>query len=114
MPQTTVLFYRDDDGSVPVRDWLRELQDRHRNAFARCIYQIGRLRRQGHELRRPAADYLRDGIYELRVRSGRVNYRILYFFHDRTIAVLDHSLTKESEVPDADIERAIRRKARFQ
>lgn len=57
---------------------------------------------------------MRDGIYELRVKSGRVNYRILYFFHRTAAAVLGHALTKEGKVPDADIERAIRRKARFE
>jgi len=28
-----------------------------------------------------------------------VNYRILYFFHDRTATVLSHGLTKEGRVP---------------
>jgi Gp49-like protein DUF891 len=61
-------------------------------------------------LRRPEADYLRDGIYELRVRMGSVNYRILYFFAGRDAA---HALTKEAEVPAAEIDRAIRRKDAF-
>jgi len=72
------------------------------------------LRQFGHELRRPQADLLRDGICELRAKRGRVNYRLLYFFHGRDVAVLAHSLTKEREVPAADIERAIARKVRFQ
>ena len=59
------------------------------------------------------ADYLRDGIHELRVRHGHVNYRILYFFHGRAAAILAHGLTKEDEVPHADIERAIQRKETF-
>ena len=57
------------------------------------------------------ADYLRDGIHELRAKSGRVNYRVLYFFHGRNIAVLAHSLTKEAEVPPVEIDRALERKA---
>ena len=57
------------------------------------------------------ADYLRDGIHELRVHRGRVNYRILYFFHRQTVAaVLGHALTKEDRVPAAEIDRAVRRK----
>lgn len=47
------------------------------------------------------------------MRKGRVNYRILYFFHGRDLAVLAHAITKEDQVPDADIERAIRRKKAF-
>ena len=39
----------------------------------------------GHELRRPLADYLDQGIYELRARIGQVNYRILYFLYGQQI-----------------------------
>ena len=66
--------------------------------------------RAGYELRRPDADLLRDGIYELRIRDGSVNYRLLYFFHGRDATILAHALTKEDRVPPADIERALRRK----
>ena len=64
-------------------------------------------------MRRPLADFLQDGIYELRIRKGRVNYRILYF-HGRNPAIPGHALTKENEAPKADIERAIRRKRAFE
>jgi putative component of toxin-antitoxin plasmid stabilization module len=67
----------------------------------------------GFELRCPDADYLRDGIYELRMRQRHVNYRLLYFFHGNTIGVLAAGLTKEDIVPPAEIERAIRRKNKF-
>ena len=68
----------------------------------------------GHELRRPLADILRDGIYELRASHRRVQYRILYFFHGRNIAIIAHSIVKEdSAVPDADINRAIARQQLF-
>jgi hypothetical protein len=68
----------------------------------------------GHELRRPEADYLRDGIYELRVGLQGTNYRMLYFFHGRVAAVLAHGLVKEREVPPREIEEAIRRKWKFE
>jgi phage-related protein len=57
---------------------------------------------------------LRDGIYELRARSGHVNYRLLYFFHGRDIAIVAHGLTKEREVPRVEIERAIERRKRYE
>jgi hypothetical protein len=46
-------------------------------------------------------------------RLGRVNFRLLYFFHGQLAAILAHGLTKEGKVPEADIDRAIRRKERF-
>jgi phage-related protein len=114
MPQTELIFFQDDDGSVPVRDWLLGLQGTNRRAFAKCVDKIDLLSEQGHELRRPHADMLRDGIYELRARSGKVNYRILYFFHGQNVAVLAHSLTKEAKVPTKDIERVTRRMEAFE
>lgn len=80
MPVTDVIYFRELDGSVPVLDWLRELAHHDRRVAAKCVAQIDVLRQFGNELRRPTADYLRDGVYELRVRVGRSQHRILYFF----------------------------------
>jgi phage-related protein len=114
MPRTQVIFFKEDDGTVPVRDWLLELRRRQRRAFAKCVVRIQRLAELGHELRRPETDLLRDGIYELRARDGRVNYRMLYFFHGQNVAILAHGLVKEDKVPKSDIDRAVRRKQAFE
>jgi len=109
VPQAEVVFFAAEDGSVPLLVWMDQLQDKVRD---KCIVRIERLAELGHELRRPEADFLRDGIHELRVRHGNVHYRILYFFHEGR-AVLSHGCTKEDVVPPAEIDRAIRNKARF-
>ena len=110
MPKTKVIFYKDDDGSVPVLDWLEQLPSK---AVAKCLVRIERLGELGHELRRPEADLLRDKIYELRIGLQGVNYRILYFYHRDVAAVLAHGIIKESAVPPKEIERAMERKRRF-
>jgi phage-related protein len=109
MPKTTVVFFADDDGAVPLLDWL-DRQDR--KVQDKCLVKIERLEECGHDLRRPEADYLRDGVYELRVRHRSVNYRVLYFFHDQS-AVVSHGLTKEDIVPDREIDLAMSRNALF-
>jgi phage-related protein len=114
MPQTDVVFYEEDRKDVPVLDWLKELRRSDQRAYVSCVAAIARLADFGHERRRPLADIVRDGIYELRIRQGRVSYRILYFFHGRNLTILGHALTKEDKVPKADIERAIRRKKAFE
>lgn len=114
MPRANVYFYLELDETVPVLDWLRQLRRQDRRGYAKCIVRIQRLAQEGHALRRPEADYLRDGIYELRARQGHINYRILYFFHGQNVVILAHGLTKEGEVPNADIERARRRKEAFE
>lgn len=65
-------------------------------------------------MRRPEADYLRDGIYELRVNLRGINYRMLYFFHGQTAAILSHGVVKEKVVPVVEIDRALRHKRRFE
>jgi phage-related protein len=114
LPRTEVFFYQDEDGGAPVVEWLKTLRREDRKAYAKCVARIRRLAEASHELRRPEADYLRDGLYELRARHGRVNYRILYFFHGQQVALLAHGLTKEGEIPPGDIERAKRRKDAFE
>jgi phage-related protein len=114
LPATEVIFYQDENGRASVVEWLTELRRLDCKGYAKCVPRIRRLAELGHELRRPEADYLRDGLYELRARRGRVNYRILYFFHGQNVAILAHALTKEGEIPDSDIERTIRRKQAFE
>ncbi len=111
MPRTKVVFYKEDDGSVPILEWLDSLQEK---ALDKCTVRIERLEELGHELRRPEADFLRDGIYELRIGLQHVNYRMLYFFHGRTVAVVSHGLVKEAEVPAKEIEKVIERKRKFE
>lgn len=65
------------------------------------------------KLRRPEADVLRDGIYELRASLHGIHYRILYFFHGTAAAIVSRGIVKESAVPAKEIERAIARKNRF-
>jgi len=114
MPKTDVGFYCDEDGTAPVLNWLDELAGKDERAYLKCRETIKRLELLGHELRRPTADLLQDGVYELRARVGRVNYRILYFFHGRNVAILAHGFTKEGKIPRADLKRALDRKTAFE
>jgi phage-related protein len=111
MPRTRVVFYQEDDGTVPLLEWLDALP---RPAIVKCRVKIDRLKELGHELRRPEADYLRDGIYELRVRLARVNYRMLYFFHRNVAAVVSHGVIKEAAVPSREIDLAVSHKRAFE
>ena len=99
MPQSEVIFYKEGE-TVPIRDWLKKQPAK---VQIKCLAYIARLETKGHELRRPAADFLRDGIYELRPSYQGVNYRILYFFAGKNIVVISHGLKKESEVPAVEI-----------
>lgn len=108
MAQTEVFFFREPkDNSVPFLDWLDKLPTK---VQAKCVERIDRLAAMGHELRRPEADFLRNGIYELRASYQSVHYRVLYFFAGRAVVVVSHGLTKERVVPQHDIDLALDRK----
>lgn len=105
-----MIFYREGE-RVLFREWLKSLPVKVQR---KCLSYLDLLEDQGHELRRPVADLLRDGIHELRPTSQGVNYRILYFFRGRNVVVVSHGLSKESRVPDVEINRAIERKQSFE
>jgi hypothetical protein len=114
MPETQIVFYQEENGEFPVLEWLTTLLKTDRKGYAKCIARIKLLATSGHELRRPVADYLRDGIYEIRAKHIHVQYRILYFFHGQNVAILAQAITKEqAAVPVIDIEKAIERKGLF-
>ncbi len=109
MPETEVVLFAEAGGTCPLINWLDGLPPK---AQDKCIVRVERLAEMGHELRRPEADYLRDGIYELRASQRGIHYRMLYFFHGK-VAVVSHGLIKEKQVPVRDVELAIKRKIVF-
>ena len=111
MPQTQVVFYREENGTAPLLEWLDDLPSK---VQLKCVARIERLKQDGHALRRPEADFLRDKIYELRVGFQGVNYRMLYFFHGNIAAVISHGIVKEDKVPPKEIDRAIERMKKFE
>ena len=111
MPATKVVFFCEEDGSCPFLGWFSELPA---NVQDKCYVRLERLRQLGHELRRPEADLLRDGVYELRAGFRGRHHRILYFFHRTVAAVVSHGIVKERAVPPREIDRAIERKKRFE
>lgn len=121
MPHTDVVFYQDDDENqtVLIHQWMKKLPAKVQD---KCQAYLGQLEDFGHELRRPVADYLRDGIHELRPSYQGVHYRMLYFFPKREgssvqgpkAVVVSHGFVKEGVVPDAEIDRAVARKRAFE
>ena len=112
MPRARVVLFQERDGTVPLLDWLRDLEPKART---KCRIRLERLAELGHELRRPEADYVGDGLYELRARHQGVNYRILYFFQAREAVVVSHGFSKQqAQLPRREIELARKRKRAFE
>ena len=110
--QTRVVYYREKSGRVPMQRWLNRLS---RTPRRKCEELIVQLQESGRKLKYPRAHPLKGGIHELRARHGTVRYRILYFWHGSTVAVITHGIVKKSRaVPEDEIQRALRKKRDFE
>jgi len=100
-----IYYFVDERGNCPVKEFIGALP---LNDRAKVFAYIGELKKQGNNLRRPLADYLGNGIYELRPKANRV----FYFFFHKDNAVLVHAIRKKTDkIPAKDFELCIKRKA---
>ena len=103
-----IYYFIDEDGYNPVKEFIDSLTDVDQT---RVYAYINELMKQGYNLRRPMADYLRDDIYELRPRDNR----IFYFFYLRDRAVLVHAIKKHvKRIPEKDLKLCIKRKIKIE
>ncbi len=99
-----IYYFIDERGHNPVKEFIHGLPAKEQE---KVYAYIDELRRQGHNLRRPMADYLGSGIYELRPKANRV----LYFFFLKNSVVLVHAIRKKTDkIPGQDLGLAIKRK----
>ena len=86
----------DLEGESPVLSEIESLSQKER---AKVLAYVSFLEEKGEELRRPIADYLGGGLYELRPKR----HRVLYFFLLRSHAVIVHLFRKKSDrIPEAE------------
>jgi phage-related protein len=114
MPEVSLEFFMSGD-RVPVLEWLRDLKLKNYNAFVDGVAALMDLKKRGHDIERPQGGYLGDDVYELRWKSNRTHFRILYLFHKRHIVVLANAFSKDTrDVPPEEKKRALRRMALYQ
>jgi len=99
-----VIFYRSASGRCPIEEFVEDLPVEDAKEV---IASIAALRELGNKARRPLADYLGDGIYELRARRLKKQFRVLYTFAGRQIILLLTGFIKKSKaVPASKIKKA--------
>lgn len=100
----SVCLFVDEKGSVPVEEFVLSLPVKER---AKIFAYLSELEAEGPKLRRPMADYLGNGIYELRPKDNRV----FYFFYLREYVVLLHAIRKKTDkIPQVDLTICQKRK----
>lgn len=97
-------FFKFDNGKCPLVEYLDSLDIKMR---AKILWTIGLLETNGNTLGMPYSEFLKDGIYELRIKQGSDISRVLYFFCVGKRIILTHGFTKKTnKVPENEIEVA--------
>jgi len=103
MPKS-LYFYVDERGNNPVKEFMENLPEKEKS---KVHAYMAELREHSYNLRRPMADYLGNGLYELRPRDNR----IFYFFFLRDEIVLLHAIRKRTDrIPEGDLSICQKRK----
>lgn len=99
-----LIFYRNISEQCPVEKFIDGLPNEDAKEV---VASIAALRELGNNARRPLADYLEDGIYELRARRLKKQFRILYTFAGRRIILLLTGFVKKSRaIPTKELKKA--------
>jgi phage-related protein len=99
-----ILYFIEKDGTKPVEEYIDSLS---LNEQAKIIAIINHLEEKGPNLHRPYADFLEDGIHELRIKLTGTQVRILYFFCFKDMIIFTNVFDKHTDkVPKSEIKKA--------
>lgn len=103
----SIVFYIEEEGGSPVRDFLDSLDAKTQ---ARFLWSIEQLRVRNVQAREPLVRHLEGKIWELREESSTNIFRLLYFFFvGRRIVFLHGFQKKTQKTPHREIETALKR-----
>lgn len=93
-----------ENGRCPVEEYLDSTDKKMK---AKILRTIQLLRVNGNTLGMPYSEYLKDNIYELRIKQGSNISRVLYFFFNGRKIILTHGFNKKTnKVPEYEINLA--------
>jgi len=105
----TIIFYRTESGKCPVKEFLDSLTAKQARKVVWVLQLV-------EELDRIPEQYFKklvstDDIWEVRIRTGGENFRLLGFFDGASLIVLNHAFSKKSrKIPAGAIALAENRK----
>lgn len=100
-----VIYYTDSEGNTPVEEFINS---RSQSNKSKIMALLDILEERGPNFPRPYADFLRDGIHELRIKLSGDQFRILYFFLHKDNIILSNAFMKNTKkVPTSEIKKAL-------
>jgi phage-related protein len=113
MARTSAVYYRREDGSEPVDEFIDQLDERKQPTIDLQIDRLNDRPVSAPPLPFPHSSQVRSGLRELRCHYGSELYRVLYR-RSGNLFVLLHMLRKDTgRIPESDIEIAEARWADF-
>ena len=107
MPNFSVDFFKEDDGTKPVGIFIRSLDVKMK---AKVVANLHLLEEYGNLACEPLSKHLEDNIFEVRSKVGSDIVRILYFFDGNRIIIATNGLVKkQNKAPRSEIELAKKR-----
>ena len=105
-----VVFYRTRGGSEVVRDWLRSLDERDRNAIGLDLMRI----QFRWPVGMPLCRSMGDGLWEIRTSlpSNRIA-RLMFCVAQERIVILSGFIKKTQKTPDEELALARKRRKEF-
>ena len=88
-------FFQSEQGNEPVREWLKSLPDEVKKEIGSDIERI----QWQWPVSMPLVDGLGGGLYEVRTRVGRVQYRVLFCIVADSIILLHGFIKKARTEP---------------
>lgn len=107
------VYYRDPDGSEPVREYLQALPPEVREEIVASVMLLNRLGPNDPPLPFPLSSQVEGPLRELRCHYGRTLYRILYQRSDSLFILLHAFVKRSARLPDTDKALAQERWADF-
>jgi phage-related protein len=104
------VFFKNDSGTEPVREWLKELNREDKKIIGADI----KTAEFGWPIGMPTCRPLSDGLWEVRsnLTGGRIA-RILFSIEGGAMILLHAFIKKSQKTPSADLDIAKRRKRRL-
>lgn len=100
-----LIFWKSNTGNEPVREWLKGMAAEARKAVGDDLRYV----QENWPLGKPHVDGFGDGLYEVRARHDKMNYRVLFCIEDDTMILLHGFIKKTPKTPAADVALARRR-----
>jgi phage-related protein len=97
---------RTEAGNEPVRQWLKDMPKEDRKTVGADILTV----QYAWPVGKPLADYLGDGIWEVRSRLTNRIARTLFILADGEIVLLHGFIKKDRKTPKTELELARKRK----